>query len=275
MPAIALIFLWLAQGTPLERLIQTERDFSRASESKGARDAFLAYVADDGIVFRPGPVLAKKWIPEHPPIAGLLTWRPVYADIARAGDLGYTTGPYELKNGETRRSGNYFTVWKQQPDGTYKFVVDFGTANPEPAKAQEEQFPPAPAEGQPRGDPGGMDQAKEELLRLDRELSAKSSASGIGRALLDSSADGIRVLRTGRPPALGRTEMSSLLAAKPGAYSWTPEKADVSASVDLGYTYGSVSIKAEGQANPQSGYYVRVWKKQGDGRWLIVLDVLN
>ena len=272
MAAIAILLLVLAQGMPLERLIQTERDFSHTSELKGIKDSFLAYIADDGIIFRPGPVPGKKWISERPASPGLLTWRPVCADISRAGDLGYTTGPYEFRNGQTTRFGNYFTVWKLQPDGTFKFVIDFGTSNPQPSKPPAEQFPAAPGYRERRGDPVAMDRTKEELLRLDREFSSKVADRGIVRVFGEMAAEEIRVLRSGHLPALGKTAMRSLLSDNPGVISWSPEKADVAASADLGYTYGGVSIRVEEPTKPKSGYYVRVWKKQDDGRWRIVLD---
>ena len=43
-------------GSPLESLVATERAFSRMSVAEGTRAAFLAFFADDGVNFSPGPV---------------------------------------------------------------------------------------------------------------------------------------------------------------------------------------------------------------------------
>src|SRR5438445_12643638 len=84
----------------LAMLVESERDFAKTSVAKGTREAFLAYLADDAILFRPHPVPGKKWMQDHPAPPGLLTWEPIFADISRSGDLGYTTGPWEFrKNG--------------------------------------------------------------------------------------------------------------------------------------------------------------------------------
>src|SRR4051812_3029105 len=49
--------------TPAEAvraLVDAERNFSQAGQEKGTRAAFLEFLADDAIVFRPGPVNGKE-----------------------------------------------------------------------------------------------------------------------------------------------------------------------------------------------------------------------
>jgi len=65
--------------------------------------------------------------------------KPFHADIAASGDLGYTLGTYELRAKDeagkaTVAYGKYCSVWKKQPDGSWKWVVDVGTSSPEPGK---------------------------------------------------------------------------------------------------------------------------------------------
>src|ERR1044072_540347 len=105
-------------------LVQMEQAFAKAAATKGTRDAFIEFLADDGIIFQPGPVNGKKFWTERQPRKGLLSWEPVFADVSRAGDLGYTTGPWEfLPNGpedQPAAFGQYFTIWKKQTDGAWK-----------------------------------------------------------------------------------------------------------------------------------------------------------
>jgi ketosteroid isomerase-like protein len=54
--------------------------------------------------------------------------------------------------------------------------------------------------------------------------------------------------------------------------------ADISASGDLGYTYGTYEFRAVGKdGNPvvEHGKYTSIWKKQRDGSWKVVLDMGN
>ena len=46
----------------LDGLIEAERAFARLSVEKGSRDAFLANLSDESILFRPGPVPGKQWM---------------------------------------------------------------------------------------------------------------------------------------------------------------------------------------------------------------------
>ena len=41
-------------------MVEAEKKFYQTGQEKGTRAAFLAFLADDGIVFRPGPVNGKE-----------------------------------------------------------------------------------------------------------------------------------------------------------------------------------------------------------------------
>ena len=88
-------------NSPLKEMVETEQAFSKAAETGATREAFLAFIADDGLLFRPSAVNGKKWMNEHPVPPSdkrpLLAWQPVFAKMALAGDLGFTTGPWEFK----------------------------------------------------------------------------------------------------------------------------------------------------------------------------------
>src|SRR5882672_702136 len=114
-------------------LVEMEHALAKAAATKGTRDAFLEFLADDGIIFQPGPVNGKKFWTERPSRKGLLSWEPIFADVSRAGDLGYTTGPWEFRlNGPDDQPvafGQYFTIWKKQRDGSWKAVLDRGVSS--------------------------------------------------------------------------------------------------------------------------------------------------
>ncbi|MGH9424802.1 MAG: YybH family protein, partial [Terriglobia bacterium] len=111
-------------------LIEAERAFAATSLAKGTRAAFLEFLAEDSVLFRPGPIPGKKWIEEHPAPSTFLTWEPAFADVAQSGDLGYTTGPWEIRptgpKDKPTAYGHFVSVWKRQTDGLWKVVVDLG-----------------------------------------------------------------------------------------------------------------------------------------------------
>ena len=260
----------------LASLVEAEREFSRTSAAKGTREAFIANLADDSTLFRPHAVAGKKWMIEQPARPGLLVWQPIFADISRSGDLGYTTGPWEFrKNGSEDKEvahGHYITLWKKQSDGTWKVVIDTGINNPPPtAKAGDVQSPRAT--GAASDKKADVESAREKLLSLDREFSKSSAAKGTLGAYLSYMADDIRLFREDAYPFVGKQAVSAALAERKGLLIWQPAKSDVASAADLGYTYGAGKIKKDSD-QVEHFNYLRIWKRQS-GAWKVVLDVMS
>lgn len=123
-----------------KEILSTDRAFSARSADKGMHEAFLYYAASDMVKLQEGrfPVIGKEELRNT--FAGVsdslfrLTWEPVKAEVSKSCDLGYTFGNWELydfKRGEIRY-GNYFTVWRKEKDGTWRWVLDGGNSTPRP-----------------------------------------------------------------------------------------------------------------------------------------------
>ena len=113
--------------------------FSDLADRMGTGYAFSNNVAPYGVMFGPtqliiGPRAVDEFFKAQPPGVSL-TWRPVFASVAASGDLGFTIGE-SIRTGRgpsgaaVQRFGKYITVWKKQPDGSWKFVVDGGNNTP-------------------------------------------------------------------------------------------------------------------------------------------------
>src|SRR3989440_11842534 len=72
-------------------LVEMEHAFAKAAATKGTRDAFIEFLADDGMVFQPGPVNGKKIWTDGERRKGLLSGEPENADGSRTEDVGWTT----------------------------------------------------------------------------------------------------------------------------------------------------------------------------------------
>jgi ketosteroid isomerase-like protein len=266
----------------LASLVEAERAFARLSVAQGVRASFMTYLADDGINFQPHPTNTKEAYRKRPaptmPQPFTLDWYPVYADMSRAGDLGYTTGPYTVTDRAPQpgpvRHGYYFSVWQKQADGNWKVVVDCGISTPAPPTDA-----PAPSfylPGKLGGDVGrapiNLDSVRAELLAADRALLQAEAARGVSQALPAAMTEAAHLHRNDLFPIVGRREISAYLKGKALTMTGTPIKADASASGDLGYTYGSYEQRAGAQV--EKGYYVRVWKRSGN-KWRVALDTTN
>ena len=118
-------------------LKKKDLEFSNLSYNQGVKEAFLSFVAADGVMLRDNsmPTEGKTEIEKlYKNFSNdvSLTWKPLYADVAQSGELGYTYGLYTLTKNVTTDStivsrGTYVTVWKKQPDGSWKWALDCGT----------------------------------------------------------------------------------------------------------------------------------------------------
>jgi ketosteroid isomerase-like protein len=63
-----------------------------------------------------------------------IAWRPNQADVARSGELGYTSGTYELSFKDASGKavadrGKYLMVWKKRADGTWSVLFDISNSD--------------------------------------------------------------------------------------------------------------------------------------------------
>jgi len=257
-------------------LVEMEHAFAQTAATKGTRDAFLECLADDGIIFQPGPVNGKKFWRERPSRKGSLSWEPIFADVSRAGDLGYTTGPWEFRpNGPDDQPiafGQYFTIWKKQRDGSWKAVLDRGVSSEKSFATKLLQFP-LHDEASTYDSKFNVASGRAALMKLEEDFSTLSVRKGATAAFDSYLAGDARVLRQNVAPAVGKENALVLISGSAGTLTWKPTMADVSASGDLGYTYGAFDLK-RGDAIIEHGSYVRVWKKDGNG-WRVVIDVMS
>jgi len=100
----------------------------------GLKEAFLKFAADSAVLNRNGKIVkGKHRIANYFDSQTLqnvsLEWEPEFVEVAKAGDMAYTYGPFIFSaisgKGEPETALGYFhTVWKKQKDGSWKFIYD-------------------------------------------------------------------------------------------------------------------------------------------------------
>ncbi|HRD58733.1 MAG TPA: hypothetical protein PK504_11820 [Ferruginibacter sp.] len=115
------------------------------------------------------------------------------------------------------------------------------------------------------------------LLQADKNFSAMSVDKGMKTAFIEFIDSNGVLLRANHLPIAGADAIDFLLAQNDSGYTmnWRPENAFVSASADLGYTYGVYAIHPATIDTVLYGTYVSIWKKQQNGQWKFVLDSGN
>jgi ketosteroid isomerase-like protein len=120
-------------------LFDLEARFAKDVAERGGK-GFAAWFAEDGVALGNGAAplvgqvaIAKSanWSPKD----YQLTWTPTDAMMGPSGDMGYTWGHYEGRSKDANgnpvtTSGRYMTIWRKQPGGDWKVVLDAGSNEP-------------------------------------------------------------------------------------------------------------------------------------------------
>lgn len=272
----------ITQGqTPLQDMVKAEQAFSKMAEETTTREAFMAYIADDGLLFRPGAVNGKNWMIEHPVPPSdkkpLLAWQPNFAGMSASGDMGFTTGPWEfkddIKNAKPSGYGHFVTVWKKQPDDSWKWVVDIGISHPQSGGPQTLWHPTdtTPKTQAPAVETAG---ALKALTDHERLLSLAFVERGLDKAFLAFASPQVRLYRAGSLPFIGREASVAALVRIEGHFRSVLINGDVSRAGDLGYTHGTYDLTDAAGKAIERGSYVRIWQRQ-DSVWRVVIDITN
>jgi ketosteroid isomerase-like protein len=128
-----------------KELAAMEDAFCAMAKEKGLLAAFTHFAAPDVSFLDIDP---RKWRgyeavrermgPDQPGVS--VTWSAYFTDVSDDGTLGYNYGRYEWrepgKDGkEIVATGWFLTIWKRQPDGTWRYVMDQGSPDPKPKPA--------------------------------------------------------------------------------------------------------------------------------------------
>jgi ketosteroid isomerase-like protein len=117
-------------------LLGAEQDFIAVSSAESLGRAYASRLADEARVHRPGvmPVAGRVALGEWASTqAGKYRGEPLFADVSRSGELGYTWGSYE-RIGDDPDAGYFARVWKKDRHGDWRIVFD--TVSPVPAGAK-------------------------------------------------------------------------------------------------------------------------------------------
>jgi uncharacterized protein (TIGR02246 family) len=118
-----------------EKLLQISRDWSQSASSRDLEKT-LSYWADDATVISGGdPVLSGKQAirqmveGSYKNPSFQISWEPGTVEISKTGDLAYMLEDTKISvNDSTGKlmvsKFKSVTIWKKQPDGSWKNVVD-------------------------------------------------------------------------------------------------------------------------------------------------------
>ena len=116
-------------------IAQAEKDFEKMAAEKGIAEAFWFYADSNAVIKRNndsiihGKENIKGYYSTDFYDSASVKWSPDFIDVSADGSMGYTYGKYLWQSKDSTGKpiefrGVFHTVWKKQPDGTWKWVWD-------------------------------------------------------------------------------------------------------------------------------------------------------
>jgi hypothetical protein len=103
--------------------IDAERAFAAEAKTLGQWTAFRKWSTDNAVMFTPQPVNAHGFLKDRKDPPKAIDWWPTASYISCDGSVAVNTGGWRRPDGSV---GYFSTVWQQQKDGGWKWIVDGG-----------------------------------------------------------------------------------------------------------------------------------------------------
>ena len=252
----------------LKGLVEAERAFIKMAKENNTRDAFISFLADDGVTFGNDIQKGKDYLTAQQPNESWLFWDPVYSVIAASGDFGFNTGPWEFRAKRTDEKavafGQFITVWKKV-NGEWKAAIDIGIAHDNPA--DKEVWRASAIKSVPAKP---IDNNRDFIMTLDRKFQAEFAQKNAAayKQFLSPEA---RLYRQKRHPLISQQQVEEYLNATPENISFTSIDASIASSADLAFVYGKAVVHG---TETRTAFFMRIWRIE-NGAWKIVLDIVT
>ncbi|MBL7760968.1 MAG: hypothetical protein JNK08_09775 [Sediminibacterium sp.] len=249
-------------------VILAERSFAAHALTHSTKSAFLQYMDSTAVVFARGNALnAKRFWSRMPESPMKLIWGPAIAGMNEAGDFGFTTGPYKMKQHLSDTAavlgfGQYATVWKKNTAGEWKFLVDLGIELPALSE-QPDNVQVISLKQKSKQSAAAPDSA----IQLDIDFNTRLLAEG--KTYWNKVCTAATIFNlSGHFPMQGANAVDHFTALLPNNMQLTPSGGQFSADRQSAVTYGITALDEK-----KDGYF-RFWQATDRG-WKIVLQVIT
>jgi len=257
-------------STAVEDALTADAAFAARAAEVGHHAAFIEYLADDAVLFRPEAVRGQEWLATHEPAGGRLEWSPAAAAAGCTATLAVTTGPWRYSNTEGGEpvAGHYLSLWRLDAQSQWRVVLDHGIEHPGAVPA--EQLQAALAQSWPDGDAGGCKGrgVLDDLSEAEERLNEQVARRGLLLALQRTAGEGALAYRDDAAPGpLSGLQPDGDAPFGPGTVARTVGTV-FEPGTDLAVTHGVL----QAPDGLQRSLFVRVWSREGR-RWRVAIDL--
>jgi ketosteroid isomerase-like protein len=116
-------------ATPTEQVRRAEIAFAKTMADRD-HAAFRTFLADEAVfvstsrVLRGAKEVAAGWKQFFEGAQAPFSWEPDQVQVLDSGTLALSSGPVRDPSG--KRIGTFNSIWRREPDGKWKIVIDHG-----------------------------------------------------------------------------------------------------------------------------------------------------
>ncbi len=252
----------------LTTILDAERALVETAAAKGQKAAFVEFLTDDSIIFRPEAINGKDfWTRQSDQAGSQLTRTTMLADVAANGLLGYTTGNWQLKRKEKDVEvvtyGNYVTIWERREGAGFRAVIDISIRHDEPRALDLKIVPKQ--QGVQNTNKFGYSPADATM----RFLRAGMMEGGLARAYDEFADDDVILLMDREPPIVGKKRV--VAETKRFTSTKFPLKVAMYQAADMAYFWNQCHY-ANSEEGQEVGNCLQILKLRKN-KWYIVLGV--
>ncbi len=118
-----------------QEIEKAEKDFAQMAAAKGIAEAFYFFADSNATIKRQNDTLihgkdaVRNYYSTPFYQKATVKWSPDFVEASIDGGMGYTYGKYVWSSTDSAGkpitfNGVFHTVWKRQPDGSWKYVWD-------------------------------------------------------------------------------------------------------------------------------------------------------
>lgn len=259
-------------SSALFTLREAERSFAKTSVMSGRQHAFAEFLAEKSVIYTDRWITnGKEFWSNRKPAPSVLKWEPEYITISSGRDFGISTGPWEAQEyrplTKPLGTGYFLSVWEKLPGKGWAVILDAGISCPINGNLPTFTFPAGDDKDRnitpPKSSGTGPETAEKNMLDSWR----KSPSVSTYNSWLSKNA---RLMRNGHLPSTNSDTINKWLAKMENTVVWRTDGSRIAPSGDMGFTYGYLE-----NGQKISGTYVRIWRKNHEGNWKIIVESIN
>jgi len=246
---------------------------SELSANKGSLAGLTNSLDRNSVFFKPAPEPALKYFRTRPNIPDVVSWRPVFAKIAKSNEWGFTTGPIKWKNkGMAEKYGEYLSIWKRDRKGKWKIALRAEIEHPQESREPGIKFVnPENTKYFKQKSQVRLEQ-REDIIRSTDRLLATVLRADNAIAYKEFMTHESRLLLSGFAPQVGSENIIKFLKKNKIDIKTENTGVDRSFSGELAYSYGDAKVLKDNRV--QNFYYVRVWELNDNFKWNVLVEML-